>query len=92
MMTALIVSSLIVGYLALCVWLIMAFSETDDKRYLIALIIAFIIGLAFIIKLVSLDKDEGPCLETGKGTMYNPASKTMMPYTYCEKRGTWIKE
>lgn len=53
------------------------------------------IGLVLMVGCIALifaaaDGDpKGPCVRTESGSAYNPATKTMAPYTRCAEYGTW---
>lgn len=89
-MEFILIAAMVVGWFALMIWLID--KSFDGPQWLLILSICCTLSLAGFIYLVSKEEDKGPCLRKETSMMYNAATKTMMPYTYCVERGEWIKE
>ena len=82
---------IIVGYLAALIGTLIKAVNDEDWRWLVAFAALFTLMVALVIKNVAEEKEQGPCLKEETSYSYNSATKTMMPYTHCVERGTWVK-
>lgn len=91
MMGYIFAATLIVAYVAVLFFTLFKAIDDEDLRWLIPFAALFILLIAFIIKGLSEDGAEGPCVEYKTQYSYNAATKTNMPYRVCVERGEWVK-
>ncbi len=96
--TALGVSGGLCAILAL-IWMIGQAADHVDPRWKLAYatgafaLVATMctVLIVAVIQDAADEEDQGPCLHESTGQRWNPATKTVQPYTYCDQRGTWTK-
>jgi len=91
MMGYIFAATLVVAYMAALFFTLLKAIDNEDWRWLIPFAALFILLIAFIIKGLSEDKAQGPCVRYETQYSYNAATKTNMPYRVCAERGEWIK-
>lgn len=88
MISAIAISALIVGYLAVFVTLLVGSVEAEaPMRWFLAIAVWLIAGIAVVIYAAEQESDKGPCLK--EETRYMLVGEVMTPYTACVERGTW---
>lgn len=93
---SLLIGLCVVAYVAFWVLAISLIVDGDTwlhnaVGYLMATIaVAVLAGAA--MWLVNTDNDQGPCLREETGYAWNASTRTMMPYTHCAERGTWVEQ
>lgn len=91
MMGYIFVATLIVAFIGSLIFTLLKAIDSEDWRWLIPFVGLLIIMIALIIKGLSEDGAEGPCVEYKTQYSYNAATKTNMPYRVCVERGEWVK-
>lgn len=90
-MSYILPAALLVGYISLVIFILTKFMDDENRLYLVALAVLVILGLAFVMDSIAKEEAQGPCIKEETSYQFNSGTKTMMPYTKCVERGTWIK-
>ena len=91
MMGYIFTATLIVGFVGSLMFTGFKALDDEDWRWLIPFAVLLVIMIALIIKGLSEEEAQGPCVKYDTRYSYNSATKTNMPYRVCAERGEWIK-
>lgn len=91
MMGYIFVATLIAAFIGSLIFTLLKAIDSEDWRWLIPFVGLLIIMIALIIKGLSEDQAQGPCIKYETNYSYNSATKTNMPYRVCTERGEWVK-
>ena len=91
-MIYLILSVLIIGYIAWLFGSILLIAEGDGLKWQIAGGISLVLALAVLIWAYDkYNSNDQPCAIYKTRLEYNPALKMTMPMKYCAERGEWVE-
>ena len=84
-------AAVIVSVLVFLMWLIAKTIDGSIQAMLGAIVLTTVI-LGVVLHISFKESEKGPCHKYETQMMYNPATKTVMPYRVCVLRGEWVKE
>lgn len=91
-MTGFVAAAAVVAWLALLCFLGWGSLEFDRAwPWLIGICAWLVVTFGLVFNAAAEEDAKGPCLREETSYQWNPATKTVMPYTYCADRGTWSK-
>ena len=90
-MNYIIMSVLIIGYIAWLFGSVLLIAEGDDLKWKIVGLISVVLALAVLLwAYEKYNSNDQPCAIYKTRLEYNPALKMTMPMKYCAERGEWI--
>lgn len=90
-MNYIIMSILIIGYIAWLFGSLLLMAEGDGLKYQIPGLISVVLALAVLIwAYEKYSSHNQPCAIYKTRLEYNPALKMTMPMKYCAERGEWV--
>ena len=90
-MSYIIMSVLIIVYIAWLFGSVLLIAETDEWKWKIVGLISVVLALAVLLwAYEKYNSNDQPCAIYKTRLEYNPALKMTMPMKYCAERGEWI--